>query len=349
MMKALVSSLVISTIVFEHTYDARACTRLLYETASKTFITGRSMDWMDASAQTALWVFPRGMKRDGAVGTNPIKWTSKYGSVATSFYDAGTADGMNERGLVANLLYLKEAEWGNAAESRKPTLSAGAWAQYFLDNFGTVREAVNAMANPAFSIIAPPLPNGHAAGLHLSISDATGDSAILEYLKGKLVIHHGSQYRVMTNSPTFDQQLALNAYWEQLGGNNFLPGTISAADRFVRATYNLKASPKYADSDLSLASVFSQVRAVSVPLGMADANRPNIAMTLWRTVADQQSKVYYFESVIYPAVSWVNLNKVDLVEGATPKVIRIQRGQALAGDVSSQFKASQPFKWLGAE
>ena len=75
----------------------------------------------------------------------------------------------------------------------------------------------------------------------------------------------------------------------------------------------------------------------------------NIAMTLWRTVADQQSKVYYFESVIYPAVSWVNLNKVDLAEGATPKVIRIQRGQALAGDVSSQFKASQPFKWLGAE
>jgi penicillin V acylase-like amidase (Ntn superfamily) len=31
---------------------------------------------------------------------------------------------------------------------------------------------------------------------------------------GKLVIHHGKQYTVMTNSPTFDQQLALNAYCE---------------------------------------------------------------------------------------------------------------------------------------
>ncbi len=348
MSKALLSAFWIAAVVHASSDGAQACTRLLYETGRKSFITGRSMDWMDASAQTALWVFPRGMKRDGAVGANPIQWVSRYGSVATSFYDAGTADGMNEKGLVANLLYLKEAEWGNAAESKKPTLSAGAWAQYFLDNFATVREAVNAMANPAFSIIAPPLPNGSAAGLHLSLSDATGDSAILEYIKGKLVIHHGPQYKVMTNSPTFDQQLALNAYWEQLGGNNFLPGTISAADRFVRATYNLKSSPKYSDVDLSLASVFSQVRAVSVPLGMADPNRPNIAMTLWRTVADQQSKTYFFESVIYPAVSWVHLNKVDFSEGATPKVIRIERGQALAGDVSGRFKPSQPFKWLGS-
>jgi hypothetical protein len=49
-------------------------------------------------------------------------------------------------------------------------------------------------ADPAFAIIAPALPNGHAAGLHLSLSDSTGDSAILEYVDGKLVIHHGPQY-----------------------------------------------------------------------------------------------------------------------------------------------------------
>lgn len=238
---------------------------------------------------------------------------------------------------------------GQCCRIKKPTLSAGAWAQYVLDNFGTVLDAAKAMANPAFSIIAPPLPNGHEAVLHLSISDATGDSAILESIKGKLVIHHGPQYKVMTNSSTFVQQLALNAYWEQLGGNSFLPGTISAADRFVRATYNLKASPKYADQNLALASVFSQVRAISVPLGMADVNRPNIAMTLWRTVADQQSKIYSFESVVYPAASWIDLSKVDLAEGAAPKSIHIERGQALAGDVSGQLKAPQPFKWLGAQ
>jgi penicillin V acylase-like amidase (Ntn superfamily) len=346
--KSAIGALVMSTMAFAPWLHAQACTRVVYETGNQTFLTGRTMDWSDASAKTALWVFPRGMKRDGGVGSSPIKWTSKYGSVVTSFYDVGTADGMNEKGLVANLLYLNEADFGDAAKSGKATLSAGAWAQFFLDNFATVREAVSAMADPAFAIVAPPLPNGKAAGLHLSLSDATGDSAILEYIKGKLVIHHGPQFKVMTNSPTFDQQLALNAYWEQLGGNSFLPGTISSADRFARATYNLKASPQYKDSNLALASVFSQIRAVSVPLGMADPDRPNIAMTLWRTVADQKAKVYYFESVIFPGVSWVDMNKVDLAEGASPRVIPIERGKAIAGEVSGAFKPAKPFKWLGA-
>lgn len=347
--KTALSSLFTAALAFSLSPVAEACTRVVYETGNTTYITGRTMDWMDPKAQTALWVFPRGMKRDGGVGKNPIQWTSKYGSVAASFYDVGSADGMNEKGLTANMLYLKEAEWGDATKTAKPSLSAGAWAQYFLDNFSTVKEAADAMADPAFIIIAPALPNGHAAGLHLSLSDATGDSAILEYIGGKLVMHHGRQYPVMTNSPTFDQQLALNAYWEQVGGKHALPGTIRAADRFVRASFNLKSSTKYKDAELALASVFSQMRAISVPLGLTDPENPNNAMTLWRTVADHGAKVYYFESVVFPAVSWIDLGKVDLAEGASPKTIRIERGNALAGELSASLKPAEPFKWLGVE
>lgn len=329
--------------------DSTACTRLVYETGYQSWITGRSMDWMDPSARTALWVFPRGMQRDGTVGSRPIKWTARYGSIAVSFYDVGTADGMNEKGLVTNLLYLKETEWGDGEKSGKPTLTAGAWAQYFLDNFATVEESVAAMADAPFAIIAPALPNGHAAGLHLSISDSTGDSAILEYIQGKLVIHHGRQYRVMTNSPTFDQQLALNTYWEDVGGSQFLPGTISAADRFVRTTHFLNLSPKFREPELALASVFSQIRMVSVPLGLADEKNPNIAMTLWRTVADHKARIFYFESAVFPSVTWVDLSKVDFREGAEPKVVRIERGHPLAGELSASFKPAVPFRWLGAE
>ena len=42
----------------------------------------------------------------------------------------------------------------------------------------------------------------------------------------------------MTNSPVYEQQIALNAYWDLIGGNNMLPGTINAADRFVRLSYS---------------------------------------------------------------------------------------------------------------
>jgi choloylglycine hydrolase len=122
--------------------QADACTRVLYETGANSFIVGRTMDWYDDTG-TDLWAFPRGMVRDGGAGAASIKWTSKYGSVVGDIYDVGSADGMNEAGLVANILYLVEADYGDSKASGKPLLSIGAWTQYILDNYGTVAEECN--------------------------------------------------------------------------------------------------------------------------------------------------------------------------------------------------------------
>ena len=70
---------------------ALACTRTLYVGADNTVITGRNMDWMEDMASN-LWVFPAGLKRDGAAGPRSIQWTSKYGSVVVSGYEAGSVD-----------------------------------------------------------------------------------------------------------------------------------------------------------------------------------------------------------------------------------------------------------------
>lgn len=342
---SLVLMLAILTMIASQA--AEACSRILYETGTGTYIVGRGMDWNDPTAKTSIWVFPKGMARDGGSGPNPIKWTAKYGSVVASFYDAATVDGMSETGLVGNVLYLAESDYGDPGNTGKPTISIGAWLQYFLDRYATVREAVEAMQDPPFVVVAPLLPNGRAASAHLSISDPSGDSAVFEYLDGKLVIHHGPEYRVMTNSPTYDQQLALNAYWDLIGGNNFLPGTISAADRFVRLSYNLKSSPKYEDQKMAVASVFSQMRTIGVPLGMEDPNHPNISATLWRAVSDHGAKRYYFETAIKPAVFWVDLDKVDLKPGAPVKTFDVNGPKVLFGEVSGEFVPAAPFKWLG--
>lgn len=342
---ALGAFVLLTSTTFTPWQSADACSRILYETGKGTYIAGRSMDWSDPTARTALWVFPKGMERDGT-GNNPLKWTSKYGSVVASFYDAATADGMNEKGLAGNLLYLTEADYGDPAKTGKPILSIAAWLQYALDNYATVQEAVDNLKDPPFAIVAPVLPNGQAATVHLSLSDPSGDSAIFEYLGGNLVIHHGPQYTVMTNSPPYNQQLALNTYWEKVGGNRFLPGTISAADRFVRLSYNLKSSPKYKDETLAVASVVSQMRAISVPLGMSDPNHPNIAMTLWRTAADQGTRTYYFESAVLPALIWVDLKQINFDKGTGARTIPINLDTPL-GDVTTKFKPAKPFKWLG--
>ncbi|MGR5118120.1 linear amide C-N hydrolase [Vibrio astriarenae] len=322
------------------------CTRIIYQTQSEKFITGRGMDWNDPSSKFAVIAMPRGYEQSGGNYPNALTWTSKYGSVFTSMYDAASTDGMNEAGLVANALYFAEADYGDYTKSDKPVISVGAWAQYFLDNFATVAEAVEAMRDPAFAICAPLLANGRPATAHVSLSDEKGDSAILEYIDGELTIHHSSEYTVMTNSPTFDEQLAINKYWKLVGGNRMLPGTINAADRFVRVDYLLESTPKFEDGQMATAAAMSIMRSIGVPLGMADPDHPNISATLWRSLGDHSNRTYYLESSRQPALFWVDLNKLDLSEGASIKGIVVDGPANQFGDVTDQLTPMNMITWM---
>ncbi len=325
-----------------------ACTRVVYQGKDNTVLTARSMDWKE-DTRTNLWIFPRGMKRNGEIGKNPLEWTSKYGSVVASAYDICSTDGMNEKGLVANLLWLAESEYPQW-DGKKPGLSIAAWVQYILDNFATVDEAISYVEKGTFEVVSDMMPDGtRMATLHLSISDADGDNAIFEYIGGELKIHHDKSYQVMTNSPVFDQQLALNDYWKNIGGTTFLPGTNRAADRFVRASFYINAIPKVADTRTAVASVFSVIRNTSVPLGITTPNEPNISSTRWRTVSDQKNKVYFFESTIQPNVFWVNLQDVDFSEKAPVKMLDLVSGKTYAGNTAEQFVEAKPFKFLGVD
>ncbi len=322
------------------------CTRILYETGYNSYMVGRSMDWNDPQIPVSFWVFPRGYEQDGTAGPRPLKWTTKYGSLIVSGYNAGTNEGMNEKGLVANVLYLAEADYGDPEKTGKPTLSVGAWGQYILDNFATVAETVQELKDDPFTIVSPILPNGRPATLHIAISDPSGDSAILEVLEGKLVISHSSDYTVMTNSPVYDQQLALDAYWNIIGGTRFLPGTINAADRFVRASFNLRSSPKYDTEKLALYAVLSQVRAFSTPLGLEDPDHPNISMTVWRSVLDHKTLKYYFENPLMDAVIHMDMKKIDFSEGTGVRKFDTGPDMQVHGDVTDQLEATEAFTYM---
>lgn len=334
---------------------ADACTRVVYLGEQDTVITGRGMDWAE-DMRTNLWLFPRGIHRNGQGGKSTPEWTSKYGSVIAAGYDIGTSDGMNEQGLVANLLYLAESQYGST--NGKPVLSISLWAQYVLDNFATVAEAVARMKQEPFRIEAPALPNGKASTLHLSISDATGDSAVLEYVEGALVIHHSKKYQVVTNSPVFEQQLALNTYWKSIGGLAFLPGTNRAADRFARASFLIDAVPKKIDKNYiaavpgqdfnhqALASTLGVLRSVGVPLGITTPNQPNISSTIWRTLSDQKNKVYYFDSATSPSVFWVDFKNINFDQTQPVQKLTVEGGRIYSGDVSHQFVPTPSFAFF---
>lgn len=333
------------------------CTRALYVGAGNLVITGRSMDWNEDMFSN-LWVFPRGMARDGAAGPRSVRWTSKYGSLVVSSYESATADGMNDVGLVINGLYLAESDYGRPDD--RPTMSITAYGQYVLDTFGSVTEAVEGLRDDPFRVIAPILPNGRAATCHLSLSDPTGDSAILEYVGGKLVIHHGRQYTVMTNSPTFDQQLAINAYWQGVDPLTFLPGSINAADRFARVSFLINAIPKEPDprtinavpgatyENQAMASVLGVMRAIGVPLGITHPSKPNLSSTLWRTAWDHKNKVLFFDSATSPNAFWVPFAELDFTAGAPVKKLTLAGGKVYAGNAASQFAPAEPFSFMAA-
>ncbi|NTC81222.1 linear amide C-N hydrolase [Agrobacterium tumefaciens] len=328
---------------------AEACTRFVYLGENDQVMTARSMDWK-TDVGTNIWVFPRGMERSGEAGPNSVKWTSKYGSVIASGYDISTTDGMNEAGFAANVLWLVESSYP-AYDGKSPGLSIAAWAQYVLDNFATVGEAVNALEKNPFTVVTDSVPGEERlATLHLSLSDASGDSAIVEYIDGKQVIHHSRKYQVMTNSPTFDKQLALNEYWTQIGGTVMLPGTNRASDRFARAAFYANAIPKSEDPVEAIASVLSVIRNVSVPYGITTPDQPNISSTRWRTVIDHKRKLYFFESALTPNIFWIDMTKLD-VSKETGSVKKLDLGpnqiHIYSGMANDRLKDSKPFKFLG--
>jgi choloylglycine hydrolase len=86
------------------------------------------MDWPYAF-NSHLYVIPRAVVIDGAGGLNSLRFNTRYGSVGvTGSTDPGGVvdaffDGMNEKGLAANLLYLAENDFnvqGNLNNQLKP-------------------------------------------------------------------------------------------------------------------------------------------------------------------------------------------------------------------------------------
>lgn len=319
-----------------------ACTRVVYVGENGDVITGRTLDWKGNIA-TNLYVMPRGIERSGYDVGNTVSWKSRYGSVVAVGYDMGVCEGMNEKGLVCNLLYLPGTVYSMPGDSR-PVMSSALWAQYVLDNFATVSEAVGYLKLDRFRVDAPDMPDGNTTCLHMAISDATGNNAIIEYTDGVLELHEGHEYKVLTNSPPFDQQLSVNRYWENVGGMNMLPGTNRSYDRFIRASFYINSIPRDASHQVALAGVSGVLDNCSVPVGISIAGQPEISTTNWRSVSDQKYLVYYYKPTYNPAVMWVDLKEFNLEPGSPiMKLDLMNPSKTYGGNVRQDMSRSNGF------
>lgn len=325
---------------------AYACSRVLWNDNGLAVISGRTMDWPE-STEPKLVVFPQGIARDGGrlgpeelIKDKPARWTSKYGSIVTTIYGIGTVDGLNERGLGVHLLYLNATDFGPRDPS-KPGIQAALWGQYVLDNAASVAEALDLLGKVQIVMAEA---RGHKANLHMALEDASGDSAIIEYVGGKPVVHHGREYRIMTNDPTYDEQLALLQVvdFSKPSSDMPLPGNVNPRDRFQRAAYYSALLPEPKSEREAAAGILAIMRNVSVPFG-APYKGFGIYNTEYRTAMDLTNRRYFFELTTSPNVIWADLSKFDLSPGA-PVMLVDPDNIELAGNVSASFsKVQAPF------
>ncbi|SHT91508.1 penicillin amidase [Mycobacteroides abscessus subsp. abscessus] len=324
------------------------CTRVIWPDAGDAVLVGRNMDF-HRDLMTNLWKQPRGVARDDGV-TGKLTWTSKFGSVIATAFDIISVDGINEAGLAGHVLWLAESTYGTPDDTRTQ-LSQAIWLQYFLDNFATVAEAVAWISETDVQVVQLDDPTGgDPPTIHLALDDATGDSAIIEYLDGRPKVYHSKDFRVMTNSPTFDQQLELVKNFEGLGGAEPLPGSTLAADRFARATYYVGRLPTPSTQLEAIAGMFSVIRNAAQPFRIPDPGKPDASQTIWQVVMDLTNRRYVYESTTRPNIVWVDLADLDFSAGSPQLKLDLIGGLAvesgIAGNVGGKFEDAGPMTFL---
>lgn len=322
---------------------ADACSRVLYVGNDNLRIVGRSLDWK-TPIPTNLYVYPRGIAKEGNTLAGSVKWTSRYGAVYAVGYDGGVTEGMNEKGLVVNGLFCKGTVYVNDSTTGRPAMSLAMFVAWLLDMNATTDEVVKVLQEHNFNISGATFDGGTVSALHWIVTDASGATCVFEFDHGKINIYQGQDIPILTNDPAFPQINAINDYWVKVGGENMLPGGVKSPDRFVRGSYFTGHVAKTSDSDLGVSITRSIVANVSVPYQYTvDGGEPNVSSTQWRSFANIRDHRYYFDIVTNLGLYYIDLNTINLKPGAPILKLDTSKSQQYVGNVNDKLVVSPGF------
>lgn len=246
----------------------------------------------------------------------PAWWVSKYGSITfNQFGREFPLGGMNEAGLVIELMWLDQTEYPNA--DSRPALQDLQWIQYQLDTAATAEEVI--ASDKTVRIEA-----NTSQPLHFLICDRRGNAAAIEFLGGRLRAYAGKSLPVaaLTNS-TYEHSLDL---LNLCGGDENHPSFQQAGEslqRFVRAANGIRVWDLKTSSD-----------PVAYAFQVLDkADLPN---SKFRIVYDVKPGLVYFRTKSTPEIRTVNVRQFDFSCGTPIKILDILAD--LKGDVTGQFR-----------
>jgi choloylglycine hydrolase len=277
-------------------------------------VFGRNYDWVAGTGMVCT--NQRGLLKtsfkvpDGST----ITWSSRYGSITFNQYGKEfPTGGMNEKGLVVELMWLDETVYPKADE--RPAVGVLQWIQYQLDNCVSIDEVI--ATDRQLRITASTSP------LHYLVADANGNAATIEFLQGKLVAHRGSElsFPVLTNSVYAQSvQYARSA----LQKNEPVEGS-GSLERFAKACQMIQEYRTAPNNTSLIDHSFNILEAVS----QGDYTR-------WSIVYDITNLRVYFRTNAAPQIKSASFAAFEFTCNQPP--LYFNMNQPTRGEISRMFR-----------
>lgn len=318
-------------------HSAFPCTCIRLTAKDNTVVTARTLEFGANLIQTSIIIVPRNTAYIGTTKNNKpgLAWQSKYAFLGVnSFNYPHIMDGINEKGLYVGLFYFPgyaEYEQSDDSQSSMAPWELGTW---ILSNFSSLDHLqeqlatihVVSVANPELGIVPP---------LHYIVTDRTGKSLVIEYVKGICIIHK-NEIGVFTNSPTFDWHMTNLKNYINLSpinvapldlagtvltgfgqGTGFLglPGDFTSPSRFIRATAFLKSAIHPSTAQEAIKDAFHILNSFDIPKGavreIQKGGHHIYEQTQFTSAADLKNGIFYFHTYDNRQIRMVKINSID--------------------------------------
>ncbi len=320
------------------------CTAATYKTKDHYF--GRNLD-LEFSYKETVTVTPRNyefnFRNVGSVKTHyALIGMSYVMNDYPLYYDA-----TNEKGLsMAGLNFPGNAYYGEKKEG-KDNVAPFEFIPYILCQCSTVEEAKEKLNNLNIANInfSDELP---ASPLHWIIADK--DSSItVESVKDGLKVYD-NPVGILTNNPTFDihmfnlnnymsmsieppknnfsDKLNLTAYSRGMGALG-LPGDLSSASRFVKATFTKMNSLSGDSENESISQFFHILDSVCQQRGCVHMGEDKYEITIYSSCVNTDKGIYYYKTYDNSQISAVDMYKENLDSNKLINYDLIKDGQIL--------------------
>jgi len=340
--KVFIASIVLMLAMGISRPQTEACTGIRLIADDGSVVYGRTMEWGTFDLHSRVAIIPRGYEFQGTTpeGKNGKKWMSKYGVTGLDMLHKDLiADGMNEKGLAVGLFYHPGfAEYGEYDPAHAGnTITAVDITSYILTQYASVDEVREGMTDVnVVGVVEEAI--GIIVQGHWMVTDASGESIVIEYLEGELRIFD-NPLGVITNAPEYHWHMTnLRNYinlsavalptlhieeldFAPLGGGSGmigLPGDFTPPSRFVRAVAWTQTARPLPDSAEAVYELFRILDSFNVPLGAAegsDADATNLedmrSSTIWTSGWDLAQKTLYVHTQHNRRVRKVQVNAVD--------------------------------------